>query len=196
MEFAIFIIILIVLSILAYGYFKYQYPDMTYVKSDLDNQYYLVQNNDDKQDASNLMAKLRQQIILLSDNLYENKKEYPEFDEYIELLNSKVRNIVLVESTKNSAYTSYSVNKGEQIIFCLRTKTSDNHIHDMNLIMYVVLHEISHVACPIYDGHGPLFRKIFNFLTLHAIKMGIYKKIEFDKEAQNYCGMQITDSIV
>ena len=63
-------------------------------------------------------------------------------------------------------------------------------------MMYVVLHEISHVACPIYDNHGPLFKEIFAFITNIAIKINIYKKIDFMQNPEEYCGLTITDSIV
>jgi predicted metal-dependent hydrolase len=62
--------------------------------------------------------------------------------------------------------------------------------------MYVVLHEISHVACPIYDNHGPLFKKIFGFLTKIAINLGLYTKINFNENHTEYCGLMITDSII
>jgi hypothetical protein len=69
-------------------------------------------------------------------------------------------------------------------------------LHDINLMMYVVLHEISHVACPVYDNHGPLFKKIFAFITNAAIKIGLYTKINFGTQPEEYCGLMITDSIV
>lgn len=171
---------------------------MTYVKSNIDSQYYLVRNEPDKQEASNTLAKIRQNILFLADDMYENrnKPENIEYEPYITRLYERVRDIVIVESTKDSKYTSYSINKGEQIVFCLRKKVLPNGLHDINLMMYVVLHEISHVACPIYDNHGPLFRKIFNFITLYAIKLGIYNKIDFKSDPVDYCGLLITDSIV
>jgi len=169
---------------------------MTYVQADTDKRFYLVRNSPDKQEAANMLAKIRKNIIHLSDKLEEDKDKYPEYKEYIELLHSKARDIVLIESTQDSAYTSYSLNKGEQIVFCLRTKRTGNKLHDINLIMYVVLHEISHVACPIYDNHGPLFRKIFAFLTNRAIEMGLYEKRDFVSHPEEYCGMTINESIV
>jgi predicted metal-dependent hydrolase len=192
----IFIIVLIcIISVL---YFKTAYVDMTYVKSNIDNQYYLVRNESDKQEAANTLAKIRQHILTLSQDMYENrnKKEYLSYKEYIERLYEQAPKIIIVESTKDSKYTSYSVNKGEQIVFCLRKRLLPNNLHDINLMMYVVLHEISHVACPIYDNHGPLFRKIFNFITIYAIKLGIYEKINFREDPVDYCGLLITDSIV
>jgi predicted metal-dependent hydrolase len=171
---------------------------MTYVASDIDNNYYLVRNTDDKKETANILGKIRKDVLNLSNFLYENKdeKNNKEYKEYIELLQSKAKDIIFVESTQNSIYTSYSVNKGEQIVFCLRTKDFKQKIHEYNLIMYVVLHEISHVACPIYDNHGPLFKKIFAFLTKEAIKLNLYEKIDFGANPQMYCGMKITDSII
>ncbi|ATZ80748.1 hypothetical protein BMW23_0702 [Bodo saltans virus] len=169
---------------------------MTYVKSDVDNNMYLVRNTDDKNEAANMLALIMANIIKLSDNVFENIDKYPEYTEYINLLHKKAKYIVLLESTQNNVYTSYSVNKGEKIVFCLRTKTTGDKLHDLNLIMYVVLHELAHVACPIYDNHGPLFMKIFKFLTQRAIELNLYQKIEFDKKPEKYCGMDITSSII
>ncbi len=198
MKLALFILTLILVSLSIYLYFNYTYPDMTYIKSDVDGNYYLVRNTDDKNQAANMLAKIHLDILKLSNFLEKNKNndKYKEYKEYIELLHKKSPSIILVESTQDSAYTSYSVNKGEQIVFCLRTKRTGNEIHDYNLVMYVVLHEISHVACPVYDNHGPLFRKIFAFLTKEAINLGIYKRIDFNSKSENYCGMEITDSII
>jgi len=169
---------------------------MVYIKSDIDNKYYQVRDTQDKQNAANMLAKIMQNIIIISEYLEKNKKKYHEYEEYISILYKKAPNIILVESTQDSAYTSYSVNKGEQIIFCLRTKRTGNELHDLNLIMYVVLHEISHVACPIYDNHGPLFKKIFAFLTTIGIELNIYKHIKFSENPSEYCGMTINESII
>jgi hypothetical protein len=165
---------------------------MTYVKSDIDNKFYLVRGTHDRQQAANILAKIHKNIIYLSDHLMKEKEKYKDYIQYIELLHQKVRDIVLLESTRGDMYTSYSVNKGDKIIFCMRTKTKEtNELHNFNLIMYVVLHEISHVACPIYDNHGPLFRKIFKFLIERASELGLYKRIDFAKTPVEYCGMMI-----
>ena len=191
----IFIIIIVCLSI--YIYFKMSNPDMTYIKSDIDGVYYLVRNVDDKQEAANTLAKMRTNLIKVSDYLYKNinDEKYKKYEKYINLLHEKINDIVITESTQDSIYTSYSVNKGEQIIFCIRTRKKYG-IHDINLMMYVGLHEISHVACPIYDNHGPLFKEIFAFITNAAIDINIYKRIPFHEKSEEYCGMKINDSII
>lgn len=192
------LIILILFFLITLLYFTTTNPGMTYVKSDIDGKYYLVRNVSDKQEGANTLARLRQNIIILSDYLNKNKEleRYKQYAQYIDLLHEKVESIVIVESTQDSIYTSYSVNKGEQIVFCLRQRKLPNDLHDLNLLMYVVLHEISHVACPVYDNHGPLFREIFAFITKSAIELNMYKKIDFVNNNQDYCGLLITDSIV
>lgn len=198
MDITTFIALIVIAYICYICYFKWTYPNMTYVQSNIDSNYYLVRNVTDKQQAANTLARIRNNIISLSDNLYRNinSEENKQYSQYIKRLHSKVRDIVIIESTQDSVYTSYSINKGEQIVFCLRSRKDSQGLHDLNLMMYVVLHEISHVACPIYDNHGPLFREIFGFITTSAINMNIYKKIDFKNNPVNYCGLLITDSIV
>jgi predicted metal-dependent hydrolase len=168
---------------------------MTYVRSDVDGEYYLVRDVRDKHYAANLLARIKRNIYDVTDYVYQNKEKYPNMIPYIEQLNSRIANVIIHESSINSKYTSYSVNKGEQLIFCVRTSKTGNSIHDMNLMMYVVLHEMAHVGCPEY-GHTPLFKKIFAFLCHRAIEINLYEKIDFREDPSEYCGMTITDSII
>jgi hypothetical protein len=188
------IILMCIIFLIIFLYLRREYNDIIYVKSDIDNQIYLVRNLPDKQQSANLLANIKRNINELSKYLYNNRDEFDEYKLYIEQLDKNIKNMILMESSENSIYTSYSINKGEEIVFCLRTRTN-NKIHDFNLIMYVVLHEMAHVACPEY-GHGELFKKIFAFLTIHAINIKLYKKIDFSNDPQEYCGMMVTDSII
>lgn len=171
--------------------------EVIYVVSDIDNQKYLVRDIKDKQHACNMLARLKRNIMGLTEYLNQNKaqEEFKDYSEYIDQLNDKIQNVVISESGEDSVYTSYSINKGEQIVFCLRSKFNKNKLHDLNLVMYVALHEISHVACPEY-GHTDLFKKIFAFITKVAIDKGIYQKIPFNDISYEYCGLMITDSII
>lgn len=189
------ILIFFLLLTIVIIYIKYQNNDVIYVRSDIDNEYYLVRDLNDKQQASNMLAKIKQNIIIISDYLFSNKNKYIEYQPYITQLHEKIKNVIVMESSKDSVYTSYSVNKGEQIVFCLRSRKIKNQLHKLNLLMYVVLHEISHVACPEY-GHTNLFKKIFSFITSVAIDIGLYKKIDFVRDPTEYCGLTITDSII
>ncbi len=190
-------LILILMFLFVVLMFKIGYRDMTYVRSDLDGKYYLVRDLPDKQNASNTLARLKSHIYTVTDYLYAHRNDanFKDNIEYIEQLNSRIKNAIIIESTSDSIYTSYSVNKGEQLVFCIRSIKNKNDLHDVNLMMYVVLHEMSHVACPEL-GHTALFKKIFAFITTVAVSLNIYKKIPFASEPKEYCGMQITDSII
>ena len=157
---------------------------------------YLVQNTPDKNEAAKLLAQIMDRIYILRNNLIENKSNYPEFTTYIDRLYNNLRPgyTQVYETEPGSEYTSYSVNKGEELVFCLRSK-EDNKLHHINLMMYVALHEISHVACPEI-GHTPLFKKIFAFFTNKASDLNLYKIIDYADNPREYCGMILSSSIV
>lgn len=168
--------------------------EVKYIKSTFDGREYLVRDVEDKVQAANTLAKIRENMFKLKDYLVSHKDKYPEYAQYIEQLDRNINDVVINESSSDSSYTSYSVNKGEQIVYCIRSKY-DGTIHGMNLIMYVALHEMAHVACPEY-GHGELFKKIFAFFAKTGIEIGIYKKINFYERPTEYCGMIISESII
>lgn len=175
---------------------KMNNDEVIYVLSDIDNKSYLVRDLPDSHRAANMLAKIKENMLLLTNHLVTYKdSSYVDHRDYITQLSKKMQTVEISESSDTSAYTSYSVNKGEQIIFCLRSKTNKNELHDINLVMYVALHEMSHVACPEY-GHTNLFKKIFAFITSVAINQGIYNKIYFRDNPLEYCGLTISDSII
>jgi len=189
------ILILVILIILIIIYINNYNNDFVYVVSDIDNAKYLVKNVDDKQLAANMLSKIKENIMVITNYLYDHREQYPDNLAYIAQLHKRIQNVIVVEGANDGYYTSYSINKGEQIVFCLRSRKIKNQIHKLNLLMYVVLHEISHVACPEY-GHTELFKQIFAFITSVAIKIHIYEKIDFSHQSVEYCGLDITDSII
>ena len=174
---------------------KLQKYEVKYVKSELDENEYLVRDLPDKQKASNLLSEIKINMIKLTEYVYQNKNtKYLEYAQYIEQLKTGIDKVIINESSDDSVYTSYSVNKGEQIVFCLRSKYTGK-LHDLNLLMYVVIHEMAHVASPEY-GHTQLFKKIFGFLLTVAMELDIYTKINFRFHPVEYCGLIISESIV
>jgi len=190
------IIIFIILLISMYSLRKLSLKDAVYVKSTIDNNLYLVRDLEDKVDAADMLAKIKKNMDILVEHLYDNKDDkYKEYKKYIKQLKRRLNSGDVSESSEDSIYTSYSVNKGEEVVFCLRSKKTINKMHNLNLMMYVALHEMAHVATPEY-GHTPLFKKNFAFLTNVAIELNIYDKVNFEVNAVEYCGLNITDSIV
>lgn len=169
--------------------------DVVYVESNIDNSDYLVQNTETKQQSANILAKIKQNIMSLNTHLQTHKNsKYSPYKEQIERLNDKINSTLFSENDPHSSYTSYSVNKGDEIVFCLKSKKT-NEYHDMNLMMYVAIHELAHVANKEY-GHGESFKMIFAFLASAAIESNIYNKIDFKSYPTEYCGMDITESII
>jgi hypothetical protein len=191
------IILILIIFILIYLLYKTLFfRGMVYVKSTLDNEYYLVRNYPDKQQSCDTLAKLKKNIFAIVDYVKSTKTKNTEnMEQYIYQLCSRIKNVIIKESYPNTNFTSYCVNKGEELVFCIRLTKEGGEIHPINLLMYVVIHEISHVACP-EEGHTPLFNKIFKFLCKSSIELGIYSKIDFYKTPLNYCGMIINDSII
>jgi hypothetical protein len=191
--------------VVLYIYRRYENSNMCYVKSTFDSREYMVRNRKDKQNAADMLAQIRNRVTLLARHMYNKSlvskdPRYIANRPYITRLYNKIDDIVIVESSATSLYTSYTLNKGEKIIFCIRSKSLSNAInsmdmHDINLVMYVALHEISHIACPEYN-HTTLFKQIFRFICEEAIAYGIYKKIDFDVSPKEYCGMTINDTVV
>ena len=99
----------------------------------------------------------------------------------------------MYEVDYKSNYTSYSVNKGEELVFCLKSKKKQNKYHNINLLMYVALHELAHVACPELH-HTPLFKRIFAFFCKIAIKLKLWIYEDYEKNPKEYCGMNITST--
>ena len=130
----------------------------------------------------------------LIDYLKNNQNKFPENMSHIKDLVNRTKVINIMETPEDEKFTSYTINKGEKIVFCLRSKVIDN-IHDMNTLMYVVIHEMGHIGCPEY-GHTPLFKKIFKFLLEQSIVINIYKPIDYRFNPQNYCGMTINEYIL
>lgn len=190
-----FVLILILIIILAIIFLvwtnSYENDNMIRIKSPVDNKYYWVRNLPDKENAANTLAKIRENIVKLVNYLKKNQDKFPKKLSYIKDLIRRTKVINIMETPKDDKYTSYTINKGEKIVFCLRHKTI-NSIHDMNTLMYVVIHELAHVGCPEY-GHTPLFKKIFKFLLKQSVKIGIYTPVNYIINPQNYCGMVINE---
>lgn len=97
------------------------------------------------------------------------------------------------ETTPDAKYTSYSVNKGEKIVFCMRDKKDGEELVKENIMTFVAIHELGHLMTKSV-GHEPEFWNSFKLLLKVAIDNGIYKNIDFNNTPKDYCGVKITDS--
>lgn len=170
-------------------------PNSIYVNSK-NGLKFLVYKDEYINDKSNLLANLVEKMLLLKEHLVKNKNNISDYIEYIDLLerNFNTNRTSIYETEPDSNLTSYSVNKGEELSICLKSKKT-NKLHDSNLLMYVLIHEMAHMGCPEV-GHGDLFKKVFKKFAEEAIKIGIYNYDDYNKNPVEYCGMDLKSSIV
>lgn len=96
------------------------------------------------------------------------------------------------ENTPDSAYTSYSENKGQRIVFCIRAKRT-NKMVDLNTMMFVGIHELAHLMTQSI-GHTDEFWENMRVLLRISIRLGIYDCKNYNIESKDYCGTKITDT--
>ena len=178
--------ILIISSLIKYEEFS---NEVSYIESKIDNQKYLVRNLPDKQKAADLLANTKTKLCKLIKQLV---KKYPNNNAVIRL-NTKFNPNNISETGKNSKYTSYSVNKGEKIVFCIRSRDKKETLVKANTLMFVALHEVAHVMTKSI-GHTDEFWNNFKFLLKEAIETNLYIRQDFRKHPVKYCGTEITDS--
>jgi hypothetical protein len=160
------------------------------VKSRIDNRTYIVRDLPDKQAAADLMAKLRKRLEDMMDYLVRTYPDKPQVQRL--KVNFKPDPSRLFESTPDAEHTSYSVNKGESVYFCLRQRESNQLVNE-NIMMFVALHEMSHMITQDI-GHTPDFWNNFGWLLREAEKIKLYTHEDFRSHPTLYCGVNITDS--
>jgi hypothetical protein len=166
------------------------YP-MTTVTSKVDGQTYRVRDMGDKQAAADLMARIRLKMKKLKIHLEATFPDKPQ----VKLLsrNFDAEAHRLGEATPDDEFTSFSVNKGEEVHFCLRQREGrDESLVDENIVMFVAIHEMGHIITKTI-GHGPDFWNNFGWLLQQAERIGVYKPQNFAAQPAPYCGMKITD---
>lgn len=156
----------------------------------------LVRDLPNANDKALVLNELIIRMYKLRNYLVDNIKSFQEHRESILLLkkNFNQKRSTIYENDPRSQYTSYCVNKGEEFVFCLTSKKTGK-IHHINLLIYVATHEMAHAGCKEL-GHTPLFNKIFRFYLQEAVKLNLYKFVNYRKTPVNYCGMELYTNIL
>jgi hypothetical protein len=100
---------------------------------------------------------------------------------------------VLTEHRPNvfNSSVAYTTNKGEELYICLRNWNKGGELCDFNTIMFVALHELTHIAIKPW-GHPTSFWAAFKWVLNDAVRIGIYKPIDYSISPVTYCdGMEI-----
>lgn len=182
-------IIIIAFVLLGYTHYEHLSNEVIYVKSNLDNNEYLVRNLEDKEVAANMLATLRLKLEKICDIM---KTRYPD-DESVKRMNERFNSDNITEAGKNNQYTSYSVNKGEKIVFCIRQKDDKESIVDENTLTFVSIHELAHIMTKSV-GHTPEFWDNFKRLLKESVDNNLYIKENYSQNPKEYCGIKVSDS--
>jgi len=190
----------VVIIIAMLGYLLYQYVNggpgnLVPVKAEKDGHKYFVQDLPEKQAAAEMLADIKEKMDKVK-NFYA-QEEFAS-DPTAKLLVERYNPHSIMENSMTSPDTSYSENKGEKIVLCLRDKLNPPGypLEDVNTVMFVVLHEMAHLmTASLSTGkHTPEFWANFRRLLQDATQMGIYQPVNYSHSPVSYCGMEITDS--
>ena len=146
-------LIFIITGIILYIFYIFNKNSLKLIEAHNGNKYY-VRDEKDKISAANLLAEIEDRLYKIRDHCITNieNPDYKVYKPYIKRLKKKFhRNRTQVyENTTKLGSTSYSVNKGEELVFCIRhrKKKNKNKLHKINTLMYVAIHELAHIGCP------------------------------------------------
>jgi hypothetical protein len=139
--------------------------------------------------AANLLASVTQK---LKDLVIYCAKKFPD-NEKVQRMVQKFNPTKISETLPTSEYTAYSENKGEKLAFCLNKEKNGSKLIDINTLTFVAIHELAHIMT-ISEGHKQEFWQNFKFLLEQAKAANIYDPVNYKKNPESYCGMDITDN--
>ena len=185
-----YIIIIFILFICYRLYLDSDFFHLKCIISDVNGKKYCVRERKNMEQAGDLLAKTSEKMIKLVHYLEDKYKE----NEFVDRLVRRFNPNKIVEILPNSEYTAYSENKGKKLAFCLNIeKKEDNNLIDENTLMFVALHEMTHIGTKSL-GHKEEFWNNFKFMIKEASDCGIYTLVDYSKENKTYCSMEIKDN--
>ena len=188
--------ILVFILVLLIIYLIFSIRNAGLVTAEFDGQIYMVQEHADKMKAVDLLIRLKKDLSIIAQKGLDRaqKENNSAYVEYISTIVSKLNTVYIREVEKDSPYTSYSVNKGEELVFCLRNKQSFE-FYDYNKVLYVAVHEIAHIGCPEV-GHTKLFFELNKYLLETAKNEKMYDYVDYNNVPAEYCGIEINTNVL
>ena len=178
-------VILIILVIIFFCNRKYE--SFTKYETSNNDQEYLVQDFTNSRKVANTFSKIEKMINKFVNILI---KKHPNDKRVIRLQNN-LKNTKFEESSFNDDTSSFTINKGELMSICVRHQDDRKKFHNMNTMMFVVLHELAHVMS-VSIGHGKEFMDNFRFLLKESKKYKVYNPIDYSINNMTYCGVKVT----
>lgn len=184
------VFVLFVMFLVFLAYVRSFYGEVEFLVSNVDGENYLVRKLPDAQEAADTLAQLNEHLKSIVQHVVA---KYGETNPDIQRLYRNYNPKNVSEGGVEHGYTSYSVNKGEKLVMCIRQ--SNGSFVDMNTLIYVAVHELAHLMTQEV-GHTPTFWQNFKFLLNEAIELGKYRFDDYARNPREYCGIKITSSVL
>lgn len=147
-----------------------------------------------KPEAAKLLSHLNNMNVEFMRHVRSTQGKMPAtMQRRVEALRERYNPSVMKENTPHNSdsprSTSYTTNKGERMMVCLRSLETDE-FDGVHTLEFVVLHELAHVLTDIW-GHDTPFWVNFKWVLQQAKIAGIHEPVDYKKHPVRYCGMDI-----
>jgi hypothetical protein len=186
----IYVVIVGIVGLCIYIYLSSDEFQLKCIVSTVDGNKYCVREREKLQDAADMLAKVNTKCKQLVDYINQKHGEKDNVKRLVNGYNPKK----IMETLPTSEYTAFSENKGEKLAFCLnRDKKGESNMIDEHTLMFVAIHELSHIATKSV-GHKQEFWDNFKFLLENAKECGVHSPVDYKNKPAQYCGMDIKDN--
>lgn len=177
----------------------YEYMTLTNKISDIDKrEYNVVSEFTDSDEAANKLSEVH--AFMINFLRYMRKKfiinqsgSIDEKEFVMRVLKNYNPDTLFENNPAPGKDTSYVINKGDKFAICLRNKNPANTFHDIDILKFVSLHELSHMGTNTY-GHNKEFWFWFQFMLIQAKESGLYIPINYSQNPINYCGLMVSNN--
>jgi len=169
-------------------YYHYKYNRLVKVKSNVNGKRYKVRDIYNKMEAANILAEIDNRLSFLKKYLINTNSDNQKLIKRVNRFDSSN----LQESSRFSQATSFTINK-KTLVLCMRSKQNENTLKDLNTLMFVALHEFTHIVSDCF-GHTSDYWSNFKYILQLAIKINIYDKQNYNNNPEKYCGITINNS--
>lgn len=183
-DFVVIIILFLLTAVYLSRTFSSVFDDRVFVEA-FDGRKYRVRNTKHKKETAEALARLTGKINGFLEMLITNGD--PKFRIMTSRLKGRFNPETISEGAVDKRYTSYTVNKGEEVVLCMRSRDDVDSLYDDNVIFYVALHELAHIAS-IGENHNEEFHENFRYLLKKAAEFNMFQKVS---KKFHYCGLDV-----
>jgi len=151
---------------------------------------------DDAEHAAQMISDANAYIIQVLRKLKTDRSQGFNFGTrkyFVDNLLDKFNPTVIKEVKPGGSDTAFVIGKGDKFGLCLRSAMYPYDFHDMSLIKFVLLHEISHIGS-IGVGHDAEFWGNFAYLLRYAQSQDLYEPVNYRDYPTVYCGLPIRNN--